>query len=420
MIAGLIVASILAGSADDSIHLTLLSTGASKKIGYYAPQRAKLSSEKPDGIKKVPDGLTAPQYAEIPISRAGGAKTYLILDEPEGKPAKLYVDTNGNGDLTDDAAAEWTSKENKDKEGNVTTMYNGGAMVDIGDSGKPMPVHLSMYRFDKTDPTRKAQKDFLLFYRDYAYEGEVSLDGKSYKVLISDENASGDFRGAKTDPKADDEKTSGITLLIDVNGNGKFESRGERYDTSQPFNIHGKTYKIADMTRTGDSFKIALSDEKVAEIPLAPDHDVGKTITAFETKTHDGKNLKFPSDYKGKVVLVDFWATWCGPCMEEMPNVVETYKKFHAKGFEIQGISLDNETSIAKMDDVMQNNGMTWAQVADGKGWKAEIAQLYDVHSIPATFLIDGTTGKILGTNLRGKALTEAVEKALADAHGKS
>jgi peroxiredoxin len=206
-----------------------------------------------------------------------------------------------------------------------------------------------------------------------------------------------------------------VKLLIDVNGNGKFESRGESFDIRKPFAIAGKTYQISDMTRTGDSFKIAPSKEKVAEILPPPDHGKGKQITAFTAKDTDGKTIKFPSAYRGKIVLLDFWATWCGPCMSEMPNVVATYEKFHGKGFEVLGVSLDNEKTISKMPEVMKQAGMTWRQIADGQGWKAEIAQLYAVSGIPATFLVDGTTGKVIGANLRGKALGDAVEKALKD-----
>ncbi|HTE06685.1 MAG TPA: TlpA family protein disulfide reductase, partial [Planctomycetota bacterium] len=90
------------------------------------------------------------------------------------------------------------------------------------------------------------------------------------------------------------------------------------------------------------------------------------------------------------------------------------YGKLHAQGFEIQGVSLDNEKTLARMPEVMGQAGMTWRQVADGKGWKAAIGELYAIRSIPATFLVDGTTGTILGTNLRGEALADAVEKPLA------
>lgn len=397
---------------DDAVRLTPVAKGASAKVGYYSPKRVTFCADKPSSITKVPDGLTAPQYGTIPI----GAGVAFIIHEPDGKPATLYVDSNGNGDLTDDTAAEWKGKETN-KGDTVSTSYSGSAMVNIGEKDKPLMVSIAIYRFDKNDPARAAMKNTLLYYRDYVYEGEITIADKKYKAILSDEAARGDFRGVKqTKPDANGEiaDATGVNLLVDVNGNGKFDKRGESFDTGKPFNIGGTTWEIADMARDGSSFRIVKSSKTVEAIPTPPDHAVGKTITPFETKDTEGKTVKFPGDYAGKIVLLDFWATWCGPCMIEMPNVVKAYGKHHDKGFEILGISLDSEKSIATMPDVMTKANMNWRQVADGKYWQAEIAQKYAISSIPATFLVDGTTGKILGANLRGKALDEAVEKALA------
>jgi len=117
------------------------------------------------------------------------------------------------------------------------------------------------------------------------------------------------------------------------------------------------------------------------------------------------------SEYKGKVVLVDFWATWCGPCVGELPNVLEAYKKHHDAGFEILGISLDSDK--AKLTAFIKQKEMPWKQYFDGKGWQTKLAQEYGINSIPATYLLD-REGKIIARNLRGEALGEEVAKALA------
>ena len=116
------------------------------------------------------------------------------------------------------------------------------------------------------------------------------------------------------------------------------------------------------------------------------------------------------SKMKGKVILIDFWATWCGPCIAEMPTVIEVYNSYHDKGFDVVGISLDEDKGALK--EFIKTNKMPWPQYFDGKGWANEIAQQYGIGSIPATFLI-GKDGKVVASNLRGKALEEAVAESL-------
>jgi peroxiredoxin len=136
----------------------------------------------------------------------------------------------------------------------------------------------------------------------------------------------------------------------------------------------------------------------------------GARFPDFNEPDVEGKPLSI-AQYKGKVVLVDFWATWCPPCRAELPNVLETYKKHHAAGFEIVGISLDQQK--AKLTSFTKQEGMAWRQYCDEKGWQNKLAEKYGVRSIPATFLLD-PEGKIIGKDLRGPALEEAVSAALA------
>lgn len=124
----------------------------------------------------------------------------------------------------------------------------------------------------------------------------------------------------------------------------------------------------------------------------------------------EGKEISL-SSLRGKVVLVDFWASWCGPCRKEMPNVVKAYNKFKDKGFEIYGVSLDQDKD--RWIEAIKKDGITWPQVSDLKYWESEPAKVYGVQGIPYTVLLD-REGKILGKGLRGPELEKAIENALA------
>ncbi|MDP4940138.1 MAG: TlpA family protein disulfide reductase [Verrucomicrobiales bacterium] len=124
----------------------------------------------------------------------------------------------------------------------------------------------------------------------------------------------------------------------------------------------------------------------------------------------NGKEI-YMEKMKDKVILVDFWATWCGPCIAEMPNVTAAYETYKDKGFEVVGISLDEDK--AAVVKFIADNKMPWPQFVDGKGWENELAQRFGIRSIPATFLV-GKGGRIVASNLRGPDLEAAIEKALA------
>jgi len=142
----------------------------------------------------------------------------------------------------------------------------------------------------------------------------------------------------------------------------------------------------------------------------------GQKAPAFQARTIDGQIINFPGDYKDKVVLLDFWATWCGPCREELPNVVATYRKFHSYGFDAVSVSLDEPRVGPAFLQFIRANGMAWPQIYDGLYWKTPVALEYGIKAIPCPVLVDGDTGKIIaqGPEALGEQLPLLVEKNLA------
>lgn len=152
----------------------------------------------------------------------------------------------------------------------------------------------------------------------------------------------------------------------------------------------------------------AQAEQQVADTTNATTQDEtqandGSKFIDFTVPALDGKQVKLADVVaKNKITMVDFWASWCGPCRMEMPNVVEAYKQFHDKGLEIVGVSLDEskEDWAAAVKDM----GMNWIQTSDLKGWECEAARLYGVRGIPACVLIN-QKGEIVGRDLRAEEL---------------
>lgn len=139
---------------------------------------------------------------------------------------------------------------------------------------------------------------------------------------------------------------------------------------------------------------------------------VGDVPPDIRSKDVNGKDISLYS-LKGKVVLLDFWASWCGPCRKENPNVVSAYNKFKDKGFTIFSVSLDSNKD--QWIAAIKKDGLVWENhVSDLKGWNSDAAKLYGVRGIPAAFLLD-RSGKIVGTNLRGAELDLALEKLFSE-----
>jgi peroxiredoxin len=198
--------------------------------------------------------------------------------------------------------------------------------------------------------------------------------------------------------KYKNKKTNEVAMILLMKGRLFLEVLGDEEAAMESFLRLKIEFPFTDSAREADAHMISMQLR------------VGSKFPDFNTKDVKGNPLSL-SRFENKVVLLDFWASWCGPCVGEIPNVKAAYKKYHGQGFEIIGISLDN--SRDDFDQFLKKHGMTWPQYFDGKGWQNELARKYAVNSIPATFLL-GPDGTIIAKNLRGSALEDAVKNAIS------
>ncbi|MCU0867167.1 MAG: TlpA family protein disulfide reductase [Planctomycetes bacterium] len=282
--------------------------------------------------------------------------------------------------------------QNKDEDGARAAI----AKVDAGKLDLQGNVSAAMAA--KTIGAEDQKKAFL----DMASTKAKTIDERlelvtGLRMRLKDEAAADQLMASiEASAKTDEDKA---TVLM---GKAVMSRRSSRDDKGPYKELIAETAKLYPATKAG---KMAAS--KVAAANLK----VGGDPVPFTTTDMDGKSVSV-ADYKGKVLLIDFWATWCGPCMAELPHVLEAYQAYHDQGFEILGISLDRDTDKEKLVNTIKDRGMSWRHVYDGKYWQAEVAQMHDVNSIPFTLLI-GKDGKVVGMNLRGEKLGEAVKAAL-------
>ncbi len=341
----------------------------------FIPQGIKLST--PPADLTLPEGAAGePSYGVIPLNGQG----FPVLIYRDGDEVSMYVRPTAKGNFS---LVRWRKVYNSGQhiaEFSVYVSYMTGI--------KPYEL-IVMW-----DP---AYPSVLVYFRGCYREGTIDLGGVEYKIAVVDENTNGRY----------DDLSKG-TIFIDVDRDGKLltsRDSHERYTLSEPFNIDGTVYAVKSLSADGAHIVIGRSDTYVPEkISL----EVGNPAPNFSGKTASGDEVTL-SGLKGKVVVLDFWASWCHPCVAELPNVNAIAAEYKDQGLVVIGINLDRSKDAFK--EAVDEYKLDYPQVYDGPS--GEIANIYRVSAIPMTYLID-RNGNIAGKNLRGEALRQAVERILS------
>lgn len=398
---------------EQKIPLTLIPSGFSKDIGGYYPALIPLSTDKPAWIKSIPTGITDPHFAVIDYN---GKHYTFLLSRPSTDKTQLWFDSKGTGTI--DSSNLVTLKSNPyspGAEGSAPapsyTMFTGHTQMTIQFKNKAEDVAIGFYMFDPTDPSRKQIANDLIAYNDFGFKSNIKFGNDKFPIYLGDTSLTG-FN-------ADKEGILKTMIGIDRMKNGTISGQAEEYFGKNAINIGGTTLRLSRVNLETGYAVFSTSTEKVAEIPLPPNLGVGATIPGFTATTMDGKEVHFPQDYAGKIVMLDFWATWCGPCRGEIPYSTATYSKYHDNGFDILGVTLDQANQAEQVKTFTAQNKMTWPQIYEGKFWDVSLVKKYGVQGIPFVVLVDGSTGKIIATedSLRGDALQPTIKDALTKAN---
>jgi peroxiredoxin len=257
----------------------------------------------------------------------------------------------------------------------------------------------TMSPYEYVDLSEKSLIDFIAKYPKAPEAAKAHfLLGRLYSSIGASENAIRHFNEYLRAPEQGSaDEIAQVKYII-----------GASYLTLDKYDDAEKLYR--EIIKSGSKVDRRITEAASADlsrIAALRKLRVGAPAVDISGRSHQGKKIRL-KDYRGKVVLLDFWAAWCNPCRMEMPNVIKVYSEFRKKGFEIIGISLDSDE--AQFQNFIKDNEMSWPQIYDGKGWASGIGQLYAVSSIPATYLID-KKGNIRFKNVRGEQLRHAVQQ---------
>lgn len=231
-----------------------------------------------------------------------------------------------------------------------------------------------------------------------------------------------DFRNAKITGSESENLSFSLHQKIDTLPRNKRQKAEMEFVKNNPksivsasmLSLYSTTWGKEKTKELYELFSTENKDSKFGKeitkyIELNKEPKIGEQFADFESEDQNGK-LKRLSELKGKAILLEFWASWCGPCRQENPNLVKTYEKYNPKGFQIFAVSLDEDKE--SWLKAIEKDSLNWEHVSDLKGQRNEASLIYGINGIPDNFLI-AENGEIIGRNLRGDKLNEKLKKIL-------
>lgn len=321
----------------------------------------------------------------------GGFNRGWIVDGDAAQGYTLYADLNGNRDLADDAPLRFT-----DEKGVPTLRIDTTAKETRDGREASYPVEIKIEVTQLKRPNTQTPQLALKIYNNTMRRGALRVGGRDVAFGLVGSQGIYDWQYNN--------------VYFDLNGDGELDAKtpksAEQYAVSEKYvNFGDQSYEFV-VDRYGRSLTLKPMAEKLpARAVLQP----GSAAPEFSFTDLDGKTRKL-SDYRGKVVLLDFWGIWCGPCVAEAPKLAATYRQLREKGFEVIGVHLGDE--LAGVKKFIAEHGMSWAQTIEKE--EGALHKLFRVDGWPTYFLI-GKDGVIVANNLRpGAELIKEIEQQIA------